>query len=170
MRQERKSKESGRGFFVLAHNIRSLYNVGAVFRTAACFGVDKVYLSGYTGTPPALKIAKTALGAEKLVAWEYKKSPAAVIRVLRQTCSNLQVLGLENNLPAALRRQVVKLDKFQATFPILLILGRERSGISKRLLKYCGKFLEIPMLGKKKSLNLAVAFGVAAFYLSLRRR
>lgn len=165
MRPESKLKSSGQGFFVLAHNIRSLHNVGAIFRTAECFGVAKLYLSGYTGTPPAPKIAKTALGAEKLVAWEYKKSPAALIKALRQAHSNLQILGLENNLPKALHKQAIKLNKFNPKFPILLILGSERSGIPKSLLKYCDKLLEIPMLGKKESLNLAVAFGVAAYQI-----
>lgn len=160
------SRGGGKLFFVLAHNMRSLHNVGSIFRTAECFGASKIYLTGYTGTPPHPKIAKTALGAEKLVAWEYKKSAAAIIKALHRTHPALQVLGLENNLPKRLQKKIIKLNAYRPRFPLLLILGHETTGIPKSLLQYCVQFIEIPMAGLKESLNVSVAFGAAAYQIS----
>ncbi len=154
-----KSKD----FFVICHNIRSLYNVGSIFRTADAFGVTKIYLTGFTGRPDnevhSSKIGKVALGAETWVAWEYSKTPQAVIRILKK--QKVQIIGLENN-PGA-----VDITKFKPKFPMALILGEERKGISKSLLSLCDKTVEIPMLGKKESLNVSVAFGVAAYAIKM---
>ncbi len=96
----------GKEFFVIAHNIRSLYNVGSIFRTADAFGVRKIYLTGYTGTPAnpvhKKKIGKVALGAEEWVSWEYFKSAQAVIRVLKKR--KFTIVGLENNVPPLILR------------------------------------------------------------------
>ena len=152
-------------FFVIAHNIRSLHNVGSIFRTADAFGVDKIFLTGYTGTPASPihrnKIAKTALGAENFVPWEYQKSAGRLIGRLKQ--AGMAIVGLENQVKAQ------NLAKFKPKFPLALLLGEEAKGIPKSLLKLCGTVLEIPMLGKKESLNVAVAFGVAAYAISQKR-
>ncbi len=155
-----------RQFFVIAHNIRSLHNVGSIFRTADAFGVTKLFLTGYTGAPPDPKIAKVALGAEKFVPWEQCRSVAAAIKKLRAVYPSIIAAGLENNLPEAYKRRLVDLNRFKPKFPLALILGEEVGGISKSLFKYCDKFLEIPMRGKKESLNVSVAFGVAAYQIT----
>lgn len=156
-------KKRPKDFFVIAHNIRSLYNVGSIFRTADAFGVDKIYLTGYTGTPANpvhnKKIGKVALGAEGFVPWEYSKSPQAVIRILKK--QKVQIVGLENNIGKA-----TSIRKFHPRFPLALILGEEVGGISHSLIKSCDQLVEIPMTGKKESLNVSVAFGIAAFMLA----
>jgi tRNA G18 (ribose-2'-O)-methylase SpoU len=149
-------------FYVIAHNIRSLYNVGSIFRTADAFGVSKIYLTGYTGTPAnpfhKKKIGKVALGAEGWVAWEYFKSAQAVIRVLKK--QKVNIVGLENNIGNAM-----PIGKFKPKFPLALILGEEVSGINRSLIKSCDQLLEIPVSGKKESLNVSVAFGIAAYHI-----
>lgn len=146
-------------FFVIAHNIRSLYNVGSIFRTADAFGVSKIYLTGYTGTPEGQtqerRIAKSALGAEKFIPWEYHKSPIRLIKNLKQ--QGVRVVALENHVKAK------KLARVKVKTPLVLVLGEETKGISKRILSLCDEVWEIPMCGKKESLNVAVAFGIAAY-------
>lgn len=147
-------------FFVIAHNIRSVHNVGSIFRTADGFGVTKIYLTGYTATPAYYvhknKIAKVALGAETWVPWEHSQSPQAVIRILKR--QKVTIVGLENNVgkPTNIRH-------FKPKFPLALVIGQEVGGISKSLIKLCDQLVEIPMLGKKESLNVSVAFGIAAY-------
>ncbi|MDP2933583.1 MAG: TrmH family RNA methyltransferase [bacterium] len=145
-------------FFVIAHNIRSLYNVGSIFRTADAFGVDKIYLTGYTGTPKNPRLQKTALGAEKTVNWEYCKQFKRAFDKLRQ--QGTQIVALENNVP-----NVIPLNKFKPKFPLALLLGEEVKGIKKDYLALCDKIVEIPMQGKKESLNVSVVFGIAAYYI-----
>jgi tRNA G18 (ribose-2'-O)-methylase SpoU len=156
--------KTGREFFVIAHNIRSLYNVGSIFRTADAFGVSKIFLTGYTGTPAnpehAAKISKVALGAETWVPWKKSPTAFAVIRLLKKQYPKITIIGLENNIKAK------PLNKFKPKFPLALILGEERQGIAKPLIKLCGQIVEIPMLGKKESLNVSVAFGIAAYEVS----
>ncbi len=151
----KKTKE----FYVIAHNIRSLFNVGSIFRTADALGATKIYLTGYTGTPQnpihRRKISKSALGAEEWVPWEYCKSAARLVRQLK--VRGVRVVALENNISA------ISLPKFRPEFPLALVLGEEVNGVPKALLKACGQVLEIPMVGKKESLNVSVAFGIAAY-------
>lgn len=152
-------------FFVIAHNIRSLYNVGSIFRTADAFGVTKIFLTGYTGTPAnpihKNKINKSALGAEEWVDWQYVKSVPKLIRELKE--QGVQIIALENNVKAE------KLPKFKFKGSAALLLGEEVKGVSKSLLKLCDKTVEIPMYGKKESLNVSVAFGIAAYHHSLKK-
>ncbi len=146
-------------FFVIAHNIRSLYNVGSIFRIADAFGISKIYLTGYTGTPVnpihKKKIGKVALGAEGWIPWEKVRSGSKLIKRLKQT--GVTVVALENNVKAQ------KLTKFKVKKPFALLLGEETKGVPKPLLKLCDKVVEIPMSGKKESLNVSVAFGIAAY-------
>lgn len=156
--------QQNKGFYVIAHNIRSLYNIGSIFRTADAFKVSKIYLTGYTGTPAnpvhKNKISKSALGAEEWVPWEYYKSPSQVLKLLKQQNKKTLVVGLENNVKA------VNIQKFKAKFPLVLVLGEEVGGINRGLLRQCDKVIEIPMYGKKESLNVSVAFGISAYVLS----
>ncbi|PIR96528.1 MAG: RNA methyltransferase [Candidatus Doudnabacteria bacterium CG10_big_fil_rev_8_21_14_0_10_42_18] len=163
--QATKPKKS---FYVIAHNIRSLHNVGSIFRTADAFGIEKIFLTGYTPTPKLekhrLKINKVALGAEKFVEWEYQKSAARLIKKLQK--KKTAILALENNASSAIdissgqARTIFKNDR------VALVLGEERKGINKKLLALCDMIVEIPMKGEKESLNVSVAFGVAAYEIS----
>ena len=153
--QQTKSK----GFFVIAHNIRSLLNVGSIFRTADAFGVNKIYLTGYTGTPAndlhRKRMAKVSLGAESWMPWEHYNSPVKLIKQLKS--QKVSIIGLEKTGKA------IKISKYKPKFPLALVLGEEVRGISPKILKLCDKIIEIPMLGKKESLNVSVAFGIAAY-------
>jgi tRNA G18 (ribose-2'-O)-methylase SpoU len=156
-------------FFVIAHNIRSLHNVGSIFRTADAFNITKVYLTGFTGTPDYYvhknKIEKVALGAEKFVSWEYAKSPTKLIKTLK--AKQVQIVALENHLPKGVKLAgPVALHKFKPQFPLALVLGQERKGISQAILNLCDTAVEIPMFGQKESLNVSVAFGIASFCLT----
>lgn len=173
-------------FYVIAHNIRSLYNVGSLFRTADAFGIDKIILTGYTGTPKNPRLIKTSLGAEKTVAWEYQKRLLPLLKKLKE--EKVQIVGLENNVPLTLpsprkREEAVKrennvkppltppykggkLAAFTPKFPMALLLGEEVEGIKKDYLKLCDKIIEIPMRGKKESLNVSVAAGIAMYHVA----
>lgn len=140
--------------------------MGAIFRTSDVFAVSQLYLSGYTGHPPDSKLEKVALGADKTVPWEYGKSAVRIIKKLRSEHPGLTVVGLENNIRG---RPLLALQEFKPTFPLLLVLGEEVSGISKPVQALCDTFVEIPQFGKKESLNVSVAFGIALYGLSLRR-
>jgi tRNA G18 (ribose-2'-O)-methylase SpoU len=158
--------EPQKTFYVIVHNIRSLFNVGSLFRTADAFSVSKIFLTGYTPTPAEfkhkVKISKTALGAEETVPWEHKAAPARLIKELRLKHPKIQIIALENNI----KSKTVMLNNFKPKFPLVLILGEEVGGVDKSLLKLCDKIIEIPMLGQKESLNVSVAFGIAAYTIS----
>lgn len=149
-------------FFVIVNNVRSLHNVGSIFRTADAFGVSKIYLTGYTGSPTnpvhKNKIAKTALGAETWVNWEYVKSAVRLIKKLKK--DGVRIVALENNI------KTTPIYKFKPRFPLALVLGEEVKGIAKPILNLCDAAIEIPMVGKKESLNVSVAFGIAAYKLT----
>ncbi len=149
----------------ILHNIRSLHNVGSMFRTADGAGVAKIYLIGYTPAPtdifgkPRPEISKTALGAEKSVPWESKRDIGKLIADLKK--QGFLILTLEqakNSIPYN------KL-KLKAGAKVALIAGNEVRGVAPSILKKCDKILEIPMRGKKESLNVSVAFGIAVFQI-----
>lgn len=145
--------------FAILHNIRSCYNVGAIFRTADAILIEKIYLTGYTPTPikNPEKIKKTALGAENFVNWEYQKNISRVIKKLKK--EKIKVIALETEESA------IPYFKFKPKFPLAILVGNEFRGIDKRILKKADFILKIPMLGKKESLNVAVAFSILAYYL-----
>ena|SRR3989344_6991827 len=148
---------------LILHNIRSVYNVGSIFRTADAVGISKVYLTGYTPTPldrfgrKRKDFHKTALGAEDSVPWEQVLSPQALLKRLRG----------EGFFLAALEQspRAVRYKKFTPKFPLAVVFGNEVRGVSPQLLALCDAIVEIPMRGKKESLNVAVAAGVLLFHL-----
>ncbi|GIW65489.1 MAG: rRNA methyltransferase [Candidatus Parcubacteria bacterium] len=145
-------------FFAILHNIRSTYNVGAIFRTADAVGIDKLYLTGYTPTPAKdKKIEKTALGAEKYVTWEYYQNISYLLKKLKK--ESFQIVALEQN------EKSIPYYQFKPKFPLVLIVGNEVKGLNKKILNYADYIIEIPMFGKKESLNVAVAFGIVVYYL-----
>jgi tRNA G18 (ribose-2'-O)-methylase SpoU len=137
----------------LVDNVRSLWNVGSMFRTADACGVELLALAGITGCPPRPEIAKTALGAERAVAWRYHADPASALGWLRAR-------GYE---PVALERAPASRPIDEIDWPArpCLVVGNEVTGISPDVLDACSRRAHVPMRGVKSSLNVAVAFGIA---------
>ncbi len=146
---------------VLLHDIRSTHNVGSIFRTADAAGISRVYLTGYTPTPTdrfgrARKdIAKTALGAEKFLPWEHHVSASRLITKLKK--EGWHIVGVEQDARAHDYRT------FKPKGNTVFVLGNEVLGISKDVRKKCDTLIEIPMHGKKESLNVSVAAGIIFF-------
>ncbi len=154
-----KKASANKELFVIAHNIRSMHNVGSIFRAADGFGVTKLYLTGYTGSPPDVRISKVALGADEFVPWEQTKSLVRLITKLRK--ERVRIVALENNKDY----KIIPLPKYKPKFPMALILGEEVKGHSKKVLDLVDDIVEIPMQGQKESLNVSVAAGVALYAL-----
>ena len=140
----------------LMDNIRSLYNVGAIFRIADGARIEKLYLSGFTPHPPRKEIDKTALGATKTVPWEYAKNPMDIIHRLKS--QKVKLCVLEHVHPSIPYYSLDRVD-----FPLCIIVGNEITGVSKEIIECADLGIEIPMFGMKQSLNAAVAFGIAIF-------
>ena len=155
--QKNKKQEN----ILIIHNVRSVQNVGAMFRTADAVGINKIYLTGYTPAPldrfgrKRGDLAKSALGAEDYVKWESKKSLPALMRSLRR--ENFLIIGVEQ-AKNSMDYKKVKLQKKN-----VFIMGAEVTGIPKNVLKKCDIIAEIPMRGKKESLNVSVACGIVLF-------
>lgn len=158
----KQARANAQHFYVICQNIRSLFNVGAVFRTADAFVADKIFLTGITGRPPRKEISKVALGAENYIPWEYHRQPARLIKELKK--HGIKIIALEQ-APGKSKN----LNKWQPKFPLALMLGYEPKGLPKALLAMADEIVEIPMHGKKESLNVAVAFGIAANHIAEKR-
>ena len=156
-RQVAQSRSVRVALTVVLDNIRSLNNVGSIFRTADGLGVEKLWLCGITGYPPQGEIAKTALGAEESVDWAYGADVVKVVELMKQM--GYEIVMLEQAEGA------VDLEDFSPTRPVCLVIGNEVDGVSDSVVPLCDRAIEINMLGVKNSLNVAVAFGVAAFSL-----
>lgn len=146
---------------LIIHNVRSVTNVGAMFRTADAAGINKIYLTGFSPTPLdrfdriRKDMAKSALGAEKFMPWEYKKSLPALLSSLRR--EKYLIIGIEQ-AKNSVDYKSVKLREKNA-----FIVGAEVTGIPQNILKKCDIIAEIPMRGKKESLNVSVACGIVLF-------
>jgi len=155
---------------VIAHNIRSTHNVGAIFRTAEGFGASKIILTGYTPYPLLNKdsrlphiaekltkqISKTALGAEAIVTFEYLEQPP--LNELKATGYRIVALEQASNS--------IAIARYTPPDKIVLLLGEEVQGITPELLAECDDIIEIPMVGKKESFNVSVATGIALYALT----
>lgn len=154
---------------VILHNIRSLHNVGSIFRTADAVGIDKIYLCGYTPTPedeyglPRGPLTKTALGAEHTVAWEKRVSTTRLINELKREGKKIYAVEQSKQSTSFDKIHLSKLALAKAT----LVMGNEVKGLPPSILKQADKILEIPMFGKKESLNVSVAFGIVAYGLRM---
>lgn len=152
--------KSPRQVEILLDNLRSTFNVGAIFRTADGAGVSHIYCCGTTPTPEHPKIIKTGLGAEGCVSWSYHRN---ALDLLNSISSNKQLLSLEAaETSIDLYHEMGQID---SKGPVLLILGNEISGVDPELLKRSNLILSLPMLGHKNSLNVAVAAGIAIYNL-----
>ncbi|WP_396145053.1 RNA methyltransferase [Flavobacterium sp.] len=144
---------------IILDDIRSLHNIGSVFRTSDAFLIEKIYLCGITATPPNKEIHKTALGATDTVAWEYVKDVLEVIAKLKA----------ENTIVYAIEQveNAVFLDDFQPikNTKYALVFGNEVYGVSQEAIKICDGCIEIPQLGTKHSLNISVSAGIVVWDL-----
>jgi tRNA G18 (ribose-2'-O)-methylase SpoU len=142
--------------YVMCDNIRSIYNVGSIFRTSDAALIEKLYLTGYTPHPPRPEIEKVALGATNSVPWEYIQNPADAITKLKSKSVKIVSLEIAEN-----SRNYANLELND--FPLCLILGNELSGVSNELIELSDFSIEIPQYGFKHSMNVAVAYGIAIF-------
>lgn len=142
--------------------VRSLYNVGAFFRSADAAGVSKIHLTGYTGHPPHRGISKTALGAEETVPWQHTWDPMPLLSDLRKAGHEIAVLETST--------RAVDLYDWHPRFPVAIVFGNEVDGVSSEIAELADVHVRIPMLGLKQSLNVAVAGGVVLFELLRKYR
>ena len=144
-------------------NLRSVYNVGSIFRTSNAVGIEKIYLCGTTPTPLDKKgerrkdFAKVALGAEDTVAWEYREDTRSTIQELKN--GGYYILSLEQDENSVDYKKVNISDRQDVAF----VIGNEVEGITKDVLELSDVTVEIPMLGTKESLNVTIAFGIATY-------
>ncbi|EKD56585.1 MAG: tRNA/rRNA methyltransferase (SpoU) [uncultured bacterium] len=146
----------------ICDNIRSLYNVGAIFRTSDAANIEKIYLCGITGYPKndpnwfqTKRIEKTALGATKTVPWSYRKDTVRLINKLKR--DGIKIYALETVLHATCYMNC------NYTFPCALVLGHETQGINPKILDLVDEIIQIPMYGTKTSLNVEVAYAIAVY-------
>ncbi|MFN4233831.1 MAG: RNA methyltransferase [Bacteroidia bacterium] len=145
---------------IVLDNVRSLLNVGSIFRTADAFSIEALYLCGITGTPPHKEIQKTALGATDSVAWKYFKETNIALEELKKNDFFIYAVEqIENSMP---------LNKFQIeekNRKLAFVFGNEVSGVDENALKLCNAAIEIPQTGTKHSLNVAVSAGIVMWEL-----
>ncbi len=145
---------------VLLENVRSLYNVGAFFRTADAVALEKLYLTGITGYPPQNMISKTALGAEETVPWKQARETVSIIEELRS--AGYEIAAIETSVHA------VDLFDWRPRFPVCVLFGHETDGLTPAATDLADTHVRIPMLGHKHSLNVASA-GAIVLYELLRK-
>jgi tRNA G18 (ribose-2'-O)-methylase SpoU len=144
---------------IILDDVRSLHNIGSVFRTADAFLIEKIYLCGITAIPPNKEIHKTALGATETVTWEYQKEITEVIKNLKK--DNFSIFAIEQV------ENAIFLQNFQVEKHIkyALVFGNEVYGVSQKAIELCDGSIEIPQLGTKHSLNISVSAGIVIWDL-----
>jgi len=140
---------------ILVENVRSVHNVGSIFRSADGFGANKVYLTGYTACPPRHDISKTALGADEVVPWEHYENPIDAAKKI--ISEGISLILIEQTI----KSESIYLSKF--SYPLCFIVGNEVDGVSDELSNLANQHIEIPMRGIKQSLNVSVATGVIGY-------
>ncbi|MFM7856185.1 MAG: RNA methyltransferase [Flammeovirgaceae bacterium] len=142
---------------ILLDNVRSLHNVGSAFRTADSFRIEKIYLTGITGTPPHREIQKTALGATESVAWKYEENPVTVVEHLKQIGYKMVIVEQTTDS--------IPLNTFsmQPSQKYCLVFGNEVNGVSDEVIALGDYALEIPQIGTKHSLNISVCLGIVVW-------
>lgn len=147
---------------IILHDVRSMHNVGSIFRTADALGVEKLFLCGLTGRPPHREIQKTALGATETVPWQWLPDTIAAVEILKK--DHYHILALEQ------RPNALPLENFRASGKTAIVLGNEIEGVSEKIIEACRETLFIEQYGSKKSMNVAVAGGIACWWLSRELR
>ena len=140
---------------IFVENVRSVHNVGSIFRTADGFGAEKIYLTGYTAHPPREDLHKTALGAENVIPWEYYEKPLDAINVIKK--QGISLVLIEHT------KQSKSIYEMDWEFPVCFVVGNEVSGVSEELSTMADFHVELPMRGVKQSLNVSVAVGVVGY-------
>ena len=143
---------------ILVENVRSVHNVGSIFRSADGFGAEKRYLSGYTACPPRDDLSKTALGADKSVRWEHFQSPIDAAKNIIN--KGISLVLLEQTVTSK------SIYDLEWSFPLCFIVGNEVSGVSEELASLADTHIELPMRGVKQSLNVSVATGIVGYEFS----
>jgi 23S rRNA (guanosine2251-2'-O)-methyltransferase len=141
---------------LLLPDIRSGWNTGAFFRTADAVGIDEIFLCGHTPYPPHKEISKTALGAEKMVAWSYWEQAEDAIEYLKS--KGIKIIGLEIHKKAI---PIMEWKQKKQQTPFCLVVGNEVGGIPEKIVSQCDELIFLPMKGKKESLNVAIAGAIA---------
>ncbi len=149
---------------VVLDQIRSMNNVGSIFRTCDGFAVEKIVLCGITATPPHKEITKTALGATESVQWEYEQDNATAIEKLKQEGYTIIAIEQVDNSQWLHEYPIAKDGKYA------IILGNEVFGVDEKLLPLCDAIIEIPQLGTKHSLNVTIAAGITIWHFFLGMR
>ncbi len=147
---------------IVLDHVRSMYNVGAFFRTADAAGLERLCLCGITAHPPQPGVAKTALGAEETVPWEYHVDSQVALRIYK--AKGYEIAAIETGEAA------IDLFDWQPRFPVCVIFGNEVDGLAPELLSVCDTHVRLPMQGVKNSLNVATAGGVVAYELLRKYR
>lgn len=143
--------------YALVENIRSMHNVGSIFRSSDGARLDELFLSGYTAQPPRREIDKTALGATDSVPWRFNRDPLPFISELKD--KGVRIVAVEHT-SASLSYTDVQYD-----FPLCLVMGNEVDGVSEEVIQQADMAIEIPMFGLKQSLNVSVAFGIVLYHV-----
>ena len=152
-------------FYLILPNIRSCHNVGAMFRNADAFGVSKLFLVGWTATPPKPQIDKVSLGAETWMPWEKREDLEELLKELKK--KGIVLVGLEQT-EKSIDMADWQFDNISESTGIALVVGNEVYGVAPEIIDLCDVVVHIPMCGKKESLNVSVAAGVAMWEVSKR--
>jgi tRNA G18 (ribose-2'-O)-methylase SpoU len=155
---EQAAEAARNPIYVLCDNIRSIYNVGSIFRTSDAALIEKIYLTGYTPYPPRPEIDKVALGATKSVPWEYFENPLDAVQEIKKQGIKIASLEITNK-----SRMYYEVNKDE--FPVCIVLGNELTGVSNSVIEQSDFSIEIPQYGFKHSINVSVAYGIAVFEL-----
>jgi 23S rRNA (guanosine2251-2'-O)-methyltransferase len=146
-------------------DLRSLQNIGSIFRTADAIGFEKIFLSGICGVPNRKDVTKASLGAEEHISWKYSHASLKTLQALK--ADGVFLLGLELTQTSVDLERLSDPDfAIKFTMPLCMVLGNEVSGVSEEALSICDLVCHIPMKGTKESLNVAVAFGIAAYEIA----
>lgn len=141
--------------YIVLDNIKAMENVGAIFRTADAIRAKKIYLCGITATPPRRKIFKVSMGAVEWVDWEYCDRAKGKVKRLKE--EGVQIVALEQT------DKSIDFRKAKYKRPVAIVLGHEKNGVSKEVLEHCDQIVEISMLGRANSLNVATSAGIILY-------
>ncbi len=156
---EEFKKTSKTPISIVLDNVRSLNNIGSIFRTADAFRIESIYLCGITACPPHKDIQKTALGATETVDWQYYKTTQEAVENLRK--QNYKIYAIEQ------AENSIMLDEFEFkdSSPIAIIFGHEVTGVDQELIDLADGCIEVPQYGSKHSLNISVCAGIVTWHL-----
>jgi len=157
---ENISQNSAIRLKVILDNLRSIYNVGSIFRTSDGFGIEELLLCGITPTPDNPRFSKTSLGAEQTVPWSYHPNTVSLCKSIKN--NGFQVISVEKT---SISSNLYAIDSEILASPTAIVFGNEVTGIDPEVMHLSDKTLYIPMLGRKSSYNVSIAFGIAVSYL-----